>query len=66
MRTEFLSKTELYRQSKLYANCQFYSTIVVLTEMAFALASTTEYANFIPLSKKYAYTYKKLLFALCL
>ncbi len=33
MRREFLPRTEPYRQSKLYANCQSSLTIVVLTEM---------------------------------
>jgi len=30
---EFLPRIEPYRQSKLYANCQSYFTIVILTEM---------------------------------
>ncbi len=33
MRREFLPRTEPYRQSKLYANCQASLTIVVLTEI---------------------------------
>ncbi len=32
LHSEFLPRTEPYRQSKLYANCQSSLTIVVLTE----------------------------------
>ncbi len=41
MRREFLPRTEPYRQSKLYANCQSSLTIVVLTELLFNICRNT-------------------------